>query len=293
VEISAQPGGARALLRDDLPSGALGLAWLGQAGFALRLARHRWLIDPYLSDFLARKYAGTEFPHQRMMPPPVTADELRGLELVLCSHRHSDHTDPVSLPILAANNPGCRFVVPRAELGQIRQLGLDESRLVAADSGDVVRVNDRAVVHVIPSAHETLKVNELGEHHFLGFILKLAAFTLYHSGDCVVYDGLVDRLREWKIDVALLPVNGRSERLSARGIMGNMNFDEAAALCRHAGIGTMIPHHFGMFAFNTVDPAELERKIARLGPGLQCLLPSVQKYFVFRPGGRDRRNIKY
>jgi L-ascorbate metabolism protein UlaG (beta-lactamase superfamily) len=146
------------------------------------------------------------------------------------------------------------------------------------------------VVHVISSAHETLKVNELGEHHFLGFILKLGAFTLYHSGDCVVYDGLVDRLREWNIDVALLPVNGRRERLSSRGIMGNMNFDEAAALCRAAGIGTMIPHHFGMFAFNTADPAELERKIARLDPGLQCLLPSAQTYLILRPRSRDLGN---
>lgn len=280
MEVILQPGGARALLNASLPAGAVGLAWLGQAGFAVRHAERRLLIDPYLSDHLARKYAGTEFPHERMMPPPVNAEENRDLDLVLCSHRHSDHTDPGSLPTLAANNPRCRFVVPRAELESATNIGLPAARLIPANGGDAIRVSDTIAIHVLPSAHETLKVNERGEHHFLGFILKLGGLTLYHSGDCVVYDGLAERLRAWRIDVALLPVNGRRATLTSRGIMGNMNFDEARSLCGAAGIGTMVPHHFGMFAFNTVDPAELQRQAARSGPGVRCLLPSVEKFLV-------------
>ena len=35
------------------------LYWLGQAGFVLDIGAHRLLIDPYLSDSLAAKYAGT------------------------------------------------------------------------------------------------------------------------------------------------------------------------------------------------------------------------------------------
>ena len=126
-------------------------------------------------------------------------------------------------------------------------------------------VSDSFEIHVIPAAHETFKVNDRGEHHFLGFILKLGGLTLYHSGDCVVYDGLVERLREWRIDLALLPVNGRSERLTARGVPGNMTFEEARDLCLAARIGAMIPHHFGMFEFNTIDPRELQAADHPLG----------------------------
>ena len=79
MEVILQPGGARALWQASLPDEAVGLAWLGQAGFALRHAGRRWLIDPYLSDHLARKYAGTEFPHERMPPPPLNAEEIRDL----------------------------------------------------------------------------------------------------------------------------------------------------------------------------------------------------------------------
>lgn len=283
MEVILQPGGARALLQASLPDQAVGLAWLGQAGFALRYAGQRWLIDPYLSDHLARKYAGTEFPHERMMPPPVNAEEIRDLDLVLCSHRHSDHTDPGSLPTLAANNPRCRFVVPRAELESVANIGLPAARLIAANDGDAIRVSDAIAIHVLPSAHETLQVNERGEHHFLGFILKLGGLTLYHSGDCVVYDGLAGRLRAWAIDLALLPVNGRRAPLTSRGIMGNMTFEEARNLCLAAGIGTMVPHHFGMFAFNTVDLAELQWQATRPGASPRCLLPSVEEYSLLTP----------
>ena len=286
MEWTSQPGGARALLKASLPAGAVGLAWLGQAGFLLRHAGRRLLVDPYLSDHLARKYAGTEIPHQRMMPPPVQAEEIRELDLVLCSHRHGDHADPGSLPALAANNPRCHFVVPRAELEFIASLGLPPAQLAPVDAGDAIRVNGSSVVHVIPSAHEILETNEHGSHRFLGFVLKLGGLTLYHSGDCVVYEGLADQLRQWRIDLGLLPVNGRRAPLTARGIMGNMSFEEARTLCLAAGIGALIPHHFGMFAFNTVDPAELQRQATRPDLGLRCLLPSAEAYFLLTPDSK-------
>jgi len=292
MEVILQPGGARALWQASLPDEAVGLAWLGQAGFALRHAGRRWLIDPYLSDHLAGKYAGTEFPHERMMPPPVTAEELHDLDLVLCSHRHGDHLDAGALPTLAEKNPRCRFVVPRAEVASAIQIGLTEARLVPANAGDTIRVSESLVIQVISSAHETLKVNERGEHHFLGFILKLGASTLYHSGDCVVYAGLAERLRKWTIDLALLPVNGRSDRLTSRGILGNMTFDEAQVLCVAAGIGAWVPHHFGMFAFNTADPAELQSRAAQPRSGLRCLLPSVEHYLLLDSGSVTPKLIR-
>ncbi len=276
-------GGVRALLEAPLPEDAAALAWLGQAGFVLRAAGRRLLIDPYLSDHLACKYAGKEFSHVRLMPPPVDAGVLRDLDLVLCSHRHGDHMDPGALPELARNNPRCRFVVPRAEREYALSLGLDESRLMFVNDGDSVRVSESLEIRVIASAHETLQTNARGEHHFLGFVLRAGGVTLYHAGDCVVYDGLAQRLREERVDVALLPVNGRSTQLTARGIPGNMSFSEARDLCAAAGIGLLLPHHFGMFEFNTADPDELRRQTAETVVP-HCVLPEVDKYYRFTIG---------
>ncbi len=283
MKVIPQPGGAHALLNATLPNDTAGLAWLGQAGFALRAGGQRMLIDPYLSDHLARKYAAKEFPHIRMMPPPVDAGALRDLDLVLCSHRHGDHMDPGALPEIARNNPRCRFVAPRAEREYALSIGLDESRLIPVNDGDAVRVSESIEIGVIASAHETLQTNTCGEHHFLGFILRLGGVTLYHAGDCVVYEGLAQRLREERVDIALLPVNGRSAPLTARGISGNMSFAEARDLCVAASVGLLVPHHFGMFAFNTADPATLRRQIAdTVLP--RCVLPEADEYYRFVAG---------
>lgn len=50
-----------------------------------------------------------------------------------------------------------------------------------------------------------------------------AKWDVYHSGDTVLYPGLVDRLRTFRITAALLPINGRS-----RDVAGNLTAVEAA-----------------------------------------------------------------
>lgn len=91
--------------------------WLGQAGFAMKYEETLLLIDPYLSDFLAKKYKGKEFPHIRMMKSPLQPEDVRNVNLILCTHRHSDHMDPETLLPIARNNPECRCVLPKAESG--------------------------------------------------------------------------------------------------------------------------------------------------------------------------------
>lgn len=282
MEMEIEQGGVRGLWKAELPDSVIGLAWLGQAGFALRYRKLRLLIDPYLSDHLARKYKGAQFPHVRMMPPPIQPEELRDLDLVLCSHRHSDHMDPGSLPILAQNNPKCRFVVPRAETDSAIKAGISEERIIDVNAGEMLQPSDALRIRVIPAAHEGLKITELGEHHFLGFILRLGDLAIYHSGDCVRFAGQVEELTRDRVDLALLPVNGRDAFRTSHGIIGNMTFDEAAHLCRDAKIPRMIPHHFSMFEFNTIDLADLQRKMADPELGVRCILPDINQYLLLR-----------
>ncbi|MDR3211754.1 MAG: hypothetical protein LBU79_07550, partial [Planctomycetota bacterium] len=49
------------LLATPAPAGRLYLYWLGQAGFAIRSPETLILVDPYLSDFLAKKYRNAHF----------------------------------------------------------------------------------------------------------------------------------------------------------------------------------------------------------------------------------------
>lgn len=67
-------------------------------------------------------------------------------------------------------------------------------------------------------------------------------------------------------DLLLLPVNGRSEALAARGIAGNLTLDEAVTLTVESEAPAMIAHHYRLFAFNTLPVADIERRVAE--PGL-------------------------
>jgi L-ascorbate metabolism protein UlaG (beta-lactamase superfamily) len=69
-------------------------------------------------------------------------------------------------------------------------------------------------------------------------------------------------LRQWKIDVALLPINGRRPE---RRVAGNLWGREAANLANAIGASTVIPCHYDMFEFNTENPEEFEITCQALG----------------------------
>jgi L-ascorbate metabolism protein UlaG (beta-lactamase superfamily) len=249
------------------------LAWLGQAGFLVRHGGLRLALDPYLTDYLEKKYRLSSTPHRRMMPAPIGVHELDGLDYILCTHRHSDHMDPEGLPELTKTNPGAQVVVPAAEAAYAQGLGLPADRLITLDAGHSLSLAADAKVEAIPAAHELLEYNERGECRYLGYILQLGDCKIYHSGDTVSYPGLNETLLAAKIDLALLPVNGRG-----KGVAGNFTMAEALALCRDAAIPNMVPHHFGMFAFNTPEISQLQRE-AHGSKTPICHFPDASSWF--------------
>ena len=132
--------------------------------------------------------------------------------------------------------------------------------------------------------------DEEGQHHYLGYILRFGGITLYHAGDTISYDGLANLLSENRVDAAMLPVNGRSKQPLARGIAGNMTLDEAVRLCLEARVPKMMPHHFGRFAFNTIDRSLFERAASEFSGRLEIIIPHIDCCIVVRPEGHPSHN---
>jgi L-ascorbate metabolism protein UlaG (beta-lactamase superfamily) len=240
------------------PARGVSLYWLGQAGFVIDADSQRVVIDPYLSDSLAVKYRNDAFPHERMALAPLTVDQLGPVDLVLCTHHHTDHMDGETLNLLAKRLPALNFVVPAASRELARQrIGVDAGRLIEVDAGDRKRIGNLEL-HVMRAAHETLERDEAGRHRFLGYGMKFDKVKILHSGDTIPFDGQGEEIRAFAPDLALLPVNGRSEALRTSGFAGNLTLSESIALCARSGIGAMIAHHYGMFAFNTIAPDEID-----------------------------------
>lgn len=240
---------------------AVVLWWLGQAGFAIRAGEELLFIDPYLSDVLADKYRGRIFPHSRMHPSPVNPSDVTGLSLVLCTHGHTDHMDLGSIPYLqSASDP--LFVVPRSEAVKGVARGIPAQRLLGLDAGESFRSRGGITVTAVPAAHEELTADDHAQNLFLGYVIEVGSVRIYHSGDCAPYPGQADIVRALNVDVALLPVNGRDPHRRDHGVPGNFTLEEAVALCRDAGIPSLVCHHWGLFEFNSADPVDLAQRLS-------------------------------
>ncbi|MHA2288800.1 MAG: MBL fold metallo-hydrolase, partial [Promethearchaeota archaeon] len=179
------------------------ITWIGQAGFVFKFKGKILVIDPYLSDYLSKKYRGKLFPHIRLMELPINPQLITNIDYILCSHSHADHMDPETITILSENNSNVKIIVPAAELEESINRGVKYHQILQINDGELVPLESEISVTGVAAAHETLKLNEKGQHHFLGFIFDFGGVRIYHSGDCIPYPGLTKRLKKLDIDVAL------------------------------------------------------------------------------------------
>jgi L-ascorbate 6-phosphate lactonase len=234
------------LIRDikdtQVPYGMLAIWFLGQCSIVIKGGDTIIGIDPYLSPS----------PH-RAFEPPLTPEQLAIADYILITHDHSDHLDTDTIAGIATASRETLFMAPGFCQQSMRQLGLPQDRLFTARTnlwweGHGWRIKP------IPSAHEELEYDSEQHHRFVGYVVDLNGVKLYHAGDTIVYPGLIEALTAESIDVGLLPINGRDAFRQAQGIVGNMNYREAAELSVAACFDTVIPMHYDMFAGNSERP---------------------------------------
>ena len=246
--------------RDDTEN--VHLWWLGQSGFLVQWQGHHLLFDPYLSDSLTHKYARTDKPHVRMTERVIAPEKLNFINVVTSSHNHTDHLDKETLlPLLRANRH-LELVIPEAN----REFVVNRLEVVAElprglDAGQSL-VEGGFKIHAVPAAHNLIEKDEWGRHKYLGYIVEAGPWTIYHSGDTKLFEGMAELLGKWPVDVALLPINGD---LPERYVAGNLNGPEAAALAKDIGARMVIPCHYEMFDFNTAPPDEFVESAQGLG----------------------------
>lgn len=229
------------------------LWWLGQSGFLLQWQGQRVLFDPYLSDSLTQKYANTSKPHVRISERVIDPALLQGISIVTSSHNHTDHLDAATLQPILEQNPQVHFIIPEANRNfVVERLGCALDFPLGLNDGQSLKLGS-FTIHGVPAAHNALERDELGRCHFMGFVLEFGPWKIYHSGDTLWYEGMVEVLKPFQVDLALLPINGNDP---ARGVAGNLNAQEAVDLGLAIQAKRVIPHHYDLFAFNTADPQD-------------------------------------
>jgi L-ascorbate metabolism protein UlaG (beta-lactamase superfamily) len=136
-----------------------------------------------------------------------------------------------------------------------------ELPVVGVGPGDSLQLATTVHLRCIPAWHAaevgdgySQGLADDGNCSFVGYIVSTAEIALYHSGDTLVTDELRRVLARERIDVALLPVNGRDYFREAAGLVGNMDGREAVRLATEVGVALLVPMHWDLFAGNTVRP---------------------------------------
>lgn len=237
------------------------LWWLGHASFAVKFANILFVVDPLLSHSPDRP---------RVVPAPVSAASIKGVDLVLCTHAHAGHMDGESIRALLAGSPHAKVVLPKSASSHAHSLGVPYERMTTTDADLRVEYFKDGLygrVYAAPSAHPELDRTPLGGYPYLGYLIRFGGETIYHAGDCKAYPDLAQRLLRYNVTVALLPIGGE-----------NFTPGEAADLCSQIGARWVAPMHYGTFEDGSDEVNRFIEHLLGQRP--------EQRFKVFEPGER-------
>jgi L-ascorbate metabolism protein UlaG (beta-lactamase superfamily) len=251
---------------------SLELFWLGQAGFRLRASDGSGptvFCDPFLSPHAGRTWEA-----------PIDAHGLaEQADIILVSHEHIDHLDRPTLREAAALGH-FSVVAPRPIVSEITALGIAAERIAGVQPDEPLTLEGLAI-HSVPACHG-VNVSDAytfgqelsnGLTRYLGYVFELGGVRIYHAGDCIPYEGQIERLKQLRPHVACLPINGRDFfRETEANIVGNMDFREAARIAHDIGARVLVPMHWELFPHNRGFPGDLLAYVSDHFPDLSVLV---------------------
>ena len=233
---------------------------LRNATLKLEIAGRTILIDPFFAPKHSRPSYTGRSPNPLVELPASTDEILDGVELVVVSHLHSDHFDPVA-----------QSLVPK-HLPLICQPG-DEATIRAAGFTEVTPLLDRldwqGIGFVRHQGSHGLGpvVEKMGP--VMGFSLAADGEPrLYWAGDTVFYPAVEAAMRTVDPDVIVVHACGALWD----GDLIVMDAAQAAAVCEAFPRAVVVATHMETLDHATVSRAELRRAARSRGVGGERLM---------------------
>lgn len=260
----------------------IAITWLRQAGFLVEGRDDALLFDPFLTDLPGM-----------LVPPAATPEAVSWVTAVLASHEHADHLDGPAIGRIAAASTSPMFVVPRPLRQMAVDAGVPRERVLGVQPGDVVEIGGLRI-HPVPARHGVSMRDaytfgrELsgGDVRYLGYVVEIDGVRLYHAGDTIVDDAIVEQVRGLDVDVAFLPINGRDHFRERMDVVGNLTPREAADLAAAIGADLVIPMHYDTVPGNTESPGVFLDHLRRTHPRISACFPGAGGRVVHAPTRR-------
>ena len=236
------------------------LQLLRNATLKLDYAGSTVLIDP----FFAPKHSRPSFTGRSPNPMtdlPVSTDEiLDGVELVLVSHLHADHFDPVAQELVPKHLP---LICQPGDEEKIRSFGFTD---VTPLTGDLTWKNIRLTRR--DGNHGTGAVLQL-MGNVIGFTIEADGEpSIYWAGDTILYPPVRETIEATQPDIIV------THSCGARwdGELIVMDDSQTVEVARSAPQAKVIAVHMEALDHATVDRATLRRTADATGIGPERLL---------------------
>lgn len=286
----------KALLREIretmLPETMAAVWYIGQMGTIMKWQDLVVCFDPVLTDL-----CNPDGTTRRNFAPPFGPEEFTDVDYVVCSHNHKDHLNLETLLPLWQANPMVRFIVPEPEKGCLTAGGIASEAVIGAKAGEEIllvkrkagagqdeaaKQADCARLCPIAAAHEEYVTDEHGNQRNLGYVMKCGELHIYHAGDTLVTQKLIEDVRACgPIAAACVPVNGVDTERHSRGIIGNMDCRDAAYFVQQIGADMTLPMHTDMVMRNEENPLIFAEYMRSLYPGRKYHIMQLGERLVF------------
>lgn len=231
------------------------------ATLRITYAGHTFLIDPYLAD----KHAYDPFAGKSRNPTvelPIPAIEvIRGIEMVMVSHLHSDHFDEEAQRLIPKD---MQIFCEPGDAGTLMEQGFDNVKPIQHSlQWENISIRRTPGQHGLGDWSEKMGVVS-------GFVFEADNEpTLYWMGDTIWYDEVKDIVKDVQPDVIVTHSSG--------AVLGNsepivMDAKQTVAVCQTATHATVVATHMDALDHGTITRAYLRTYAHEKGISEQRLL---------------------
>jgi N-acyl-phosphatidylethanolamine-hydrolysing phospholipase D len=232
------------------------VTWLGHSTFLIQYRGKAILTDPILSERASPvSFAGPE----RLVPLPISYDDLPEIDYIVISHNHYDHLD---LETLERMGDGPMILVPLKLKAWFESEGLNVGRVLEFDWWDKANFGD-VTFAATPSQHWSARgFFDRNQTLWAAWYIQIDDFNVWFGGDTgyntVQFKEVGARYGE--LDLGLIPIGA----YAPRWFMAQQHIDPEEAVLVHQDIRAKrsFGMHWGTFQLSAEPLLEPETRLA-------------------------------
>lgn len=219
----------------------LTVAWLGHAGFLINFYGTKILVDPAFYEKIGLTPVGNfTIGVKRVVSSPITAAQIGKVDLIICSHAHTDHFDYPSLRDM--QSPTTSIITAKGT--QYLWEGMNFKTIEELNWGGETAYPDGLKVKAIEGQHWGARLPWNKEMEANSLLLSKNGVNIFFGADTGYTEKIQQQLREVDIELAIMGIGAYSPKsFEAK----HATPEQAIRMAEEIGAKKILPMHWGTF----------------------------------------------